>query len=177
MLVEVTVQSLGLDRNTRSPVVILREVEGARVLPIWIGPGEASSIAMRLAEMKFTRPLTHDLLLSLVGGLGGSLQRAQITRVEEGTYFAELVIHRGQECFSVDCRPSDSIALALRAEAPIHVNEALLDHTHVEIVDEATPFDMEEGSSEEREPHGISPEELKEYLRRMNPEDFGRFAP
>ena len=90
---------------------------GERVLPIWIGPGEASAIAMELAGMKFSRPLTHDLAASLIRGMGGQLTRVLITRVEENTYFAELVIQRGSEVFSVDARPSDSIAIALRMQA------------------------------------------------------------
>lgn len=173
VLVEVRVQSLGLDRSSNTPVVILEEVEGNRVLPIWIGPGEASAIAMQLADMKFSRPLTHDLLVSLMGGLGGALNRVLITRVKENTYFAELVIHRNGDVISVDARPSDSIAVALRAQARIFASEELLEQTRVEIAEEEPVF----GAPSEDEPGGISPEELKEYLRRMNPEDFGRFSP
>ena len=92
-MVEVRVQSLGLDPSSNTPVVILREVEGERVLPIWIGPGEASSIAMELASMKFSRPLTHDLIVSVIGGLGGTLKRVLITRVLDNTFYAELIVH------------------------------------------------------------------------------------
>jgi uncharacterized protein len=173
VLVEVRVQSLGLDRSSNTPVVILEEVGGDRVLPIWIGPGEASAIAMQLADMKFSRPLTHDLLVSLMGGLGGALNRVLITRVKENTYFAELVIHRNGDVISVDARPSDSIAVALRVQARIFASEELLEQTRVEIAEEEPVF----GASSEEEPGGISPEELKEYLRRMNPEDFVRFSP
>ena len=80
-MIEVKVQSLGLDRTSNTPVVILQEVEGTRVLPIWIGPGEASAIAMELAGMKFSRPLTHDLFASVIMGMGGTLQRVMITKV------------------------------------------------------------------------------------------------
>ena len=116
MLVEVRVQSLGLDRSSNTPVVILEEVGGERVLPIWIGPGEASAIAMQLADMEFSRPLTHDLIVACLNGLGGSLRKVIITRVEKNTYYAELIIHRNGEVISVDARPSDSIAVALRTE-------------------------------------------------------------
>ncbi len=173
MLVEVRVQSLGLDRSSNTPVVILEEVDGERVLPIWIGPGEASAIAMQLADMKFSRPLTHDLLVTLMGGLGGSLNRVLITRVKENTYFAEMVIHRNGDVISVDARPSDSIAVALRTRARIFASEELLERTQVEISEEESA----PGLSSPGESGGISPEELKEYLRRMNPEDFGRFSP
>ena len=116
MLIEVKVQSLGLDRSTSDPVVILKEADGPRVLPIWIGPGEASAIAIRLAGMEFPRPLTHDLLSNILAGLGGELRRVLITRMDNDTYFAELIIHRNGEVFSVDARPSDSIAFALRLQ-------------------------------------------------------------
>lgn len=172
-MVEVRVQSLGLDRTTNTPVVILQEKDGTRVLPIWIGPSEASSIAMELAGMKFSRPLTHDLFTSIIGGLGGELRRVQITRVVDNTYYAELLIHRGSEVFSVDARPSDSIALALRAGAAIFTRPELLEDTPIEIVD--ADFDADD---EERPEHsGLRAEELQEYLRRLNPEDFGRFRP
>jgi bifunctional DNase/RNase len=172
-MIEVRVQSLGLDRTSNTPVVILKEREGNRVLPIWIGPSEASSIAMELAGMKFSRPLTHDLFTSIIGGLGGELRRVLITRVVENTYFAEPLIHRGDEVFSVDARPSDSIAIALRAGAAIFTSDELLDDTPIEIVD--TEFEPEEGESPPED--GLRAEELKDYLRRLNPEDFGRFRP
>lgn len=172
-MVEVRVQSLGLDRTTNTPVVILQEKDGTRVLPIWIGPSEASSIAMELAGMKFSRPLTHDLFNSIIGGLGGELRRVQITRVVDNTYFAELLIHRGTEVFSVDSRPSDSIALALRAGAAIFTSDDLLEETPIEIID--ADFDLDD--DERPEDDGLRAEELQEYLRRLNPEDFGRFRP
>lgn len=169
---EVRVQSLGLDRTSNTPVVILQEKEGTRVLPIWIGPSEASSIAMELAGMKFSRPLTHDLFTSLIKGLGGELRRVQITRVVENTYFAELLIQRGGEVFSIDARPSDSIAIALRVGATIFTSDELLEETPVEIVD--TDYHAEEEPLQQK---GLRAEELQDYLRRLNPEDFGRFRP
>ena len=177
---EVTVQSLGLDRSSNTPVVILQEKDGSRVLPIWIGPGEASAIAMELAGMNFSRPLTHDLMTSAIRGLGGSLKRVMITRVEENTYYAEMIISRNGEFFSLDARPSDSIAMALRMEAAIYTNEDLLEDTDIEISEHSDfdddPIDLESeaesGSSEAR-----PAEDLKEYLRRLHPEDFGRFTP
>jgi bifunctional DNase/RNase len=172
-MIEVRVQSLVLDRTSNTPVVILQEREGTRVLPIWIGPSEASSIAMELAGMKFSRPLTHDLITSIIKGLGGELRRVLITRVVENTYFAELLIHRGAEVFSVDARPSDSIAIALRVGATIYTSDDLLENTPIEIVD--SDFDPEE--EEPRPQGGLHAEELKDYLRRLNPEDFGRFRP
>ena len=176
-MVEVSVQSLGLDRSSNTPVVILQEKGGTRVLPIWIGPSEASAIAMELAGMKFSRPLTHDLFGSPISGLGGSLQRVLITRVVENTYFAELIVQRGSEIFSIDARPSDSIAIALRLGATILTSDDLLDSNTIEIA-EASEFEApEEDIAEQQAEGGLSADELKEYLRRMNPEDFGRFTP
>jgi len=176
VLVEVRVQSLGLDRSSNTPVVILEEVGGERVLPIWIGPGEASAIAMQLADMEFSRPLTHDLLVAVLNGLGGNLRKVIITRVEKNTYYAELIIHRNGEVISVDARPSDSIAVALRTEARIFAQDDLLEQATIEITEEEqsgqTPSKSKGGTPSET----MDPEQLKEYLRRLNPEDFGRFT-
>jgi len=192
MWVEMKVQSLGVDQASHTPVVILRETDGDRVLPIWIGAGEASAIAVRLAEMEFSRPLTHDLLVAAVQQLGGSLREVLISRVEDGTYFAELVLQREQEEIRVDARPSDSIAVALRSEAPIYAHDSLLEHAAIEVSEETVDFLSGvpgEVSPESDDPPGTLPrsapplssgmdaEELKEYLRKMNPEDFGRFSP
>ena len=175
MLVQVSVQSLGLDRASNTPVVILQEHDGERVLPIWIGPGEASAIAMELADMKFSRPLTHDLLAAVVGGLGGALQKVIISRVEDNTYFAEMIIRRNGEVISVDARPSDSIALALRLQADIFAHEALLERTTFEVPGE--PSIGESPVLEQDSDTEMAAEELKEYLRKLAPEDFGRFTP
>lgn len=176
MLVEVKVQSLGLDRATNTPVVILQENQGDRVLPIWIGPGEASAIAMQLADWTFSRPLTHDLLVSVLGGLGGSLERVIINRVVESTYFAELIIQRNGEVFAVDARPSDSIAIALRMDAAIFAEDRLLEQVTVEMSEEETVSADDEKTPGSKTPD-VTTEGLREYLRKLNPEDFGRFTP
>ena len=178
MLVEVRVQSLALDRSSNTPVVILEECDGERVLPIWIGPGEASAIAMQLADMEFARPLTHDLLCSVMKGLGGTLEKVIITRVEKSTYYAELIMRRNGEVLSLDARPSDSIAVALRVDALIFAQEELLETASIEVADEEAvadlPFEVQERVVE---PESMGPDELKEHLRKLNPEDFGRFTP
>lgn len=179
LLVEVKVQSLGLDTTTNSPVVILQERDGERVLPIWIGPSEARAIAMRMAEMEFSRPLTHDLLVSVLKGLGGDLRKVIITRVEESTYYAELIVHRNGDVISLDARPSDSIAVALRVDARIFAQEDLLERASIEISEAQDVAELDDltGQTEAQSPSTMGPEELKEYLRRLNPEDFGRFTP
>lgn len=167
-MIEVRVQSLAFDKTSNTPVVILKDPESERVLPIWIGPGEASAIAMHMGGVAFQRPLTHDLLVSVLGGLGGTLQRVLITRVQNSTYFAELIIDRDGEIISVDARPSDSIAIAIRAQARIFAEEALL-----EAVTSAMAADEDDDGGEDED--RMSGEQLEEYLRSMHPEDLGRF--
>jgi uncharacterized protein len=173
-MIEIRVQSLGLDQVSKTPVVILQEVEGDRMLPIWIGAGEASAIAMELAGMKFSRPLTHDLAASLIRSMGGALQRVIISRVEDNTYFAELVIRRGSDVFSIDARPSDSIAIALRLQARLFTSDDLLSATAIQ-VEPAQESDLH--PAEESPPSNMSAEELQAYLKKLNPEDLGRFNP
>lgn len=178
MLVEVRVQSLALDRTTNTPVVILQEMEGERVLPIWIGPGEASAIAMQLAEMEFSRPLTHDLICSVLSGLGANLQKVIITKVQKSTYYAELIVRRNGEVISLDARPSDSIAVALRVDARIFADDQLLEVATIEISDDETTGEVSLERLERIDPESeMGPEELKEHLKKLNPEDFGRFTP
>ena len=169
MMVEVVVSRIGVDATNQSFVVILREKEGNRLLPIWIGQPEAESIVMEMQSIKRARPLTHDLCKSIIIGLGGTLRRVQITRVEKNTYYAELHIYRGDDIVRVDARPSDSIAIALRLAAPIFASEQLL----------ASPDDDEEAQEGDapRAEHqdDLSAEQLKRYLETLRPEDFGKF--
>ena len=166
-MIEVRVAHLGLDRTTNTPVVILQEKEGERVLPIWIGPAEASAIAMELAGVKFARPLTHDLVKQIIIGLGGDLRRVIITQVKENTYYAELHIHRDDHVVQIDARPSDSIAVALRLKAPIFTQEDLLELTSVDTG----------GPDVATRPQDWDAEQLKNYLQNLDPEDFGKFKP
>jgi uncharacterized protein len=166
-VIEVRVAHLGLDRTTNTPVVILQERDGERVLPIWIGPAEASAIAMELAGVKFSRPLTHDLLKQVIVGLGADLRKVIITQVKDNTYYAELHIYRGDAVIQVDARPSDSIAVALRLKSPIFTSETLLEHTSV---------DTGEGGPDSS-PQPLDADQLKAYLQNLDPEDFGKFTP
>ena len=163
-MIEVRVAHLGLDRTTNTPVVILQEKEGERVLPIWIGPAEASAIAMELAGVKFARPLTHDLLKQLIVGLGARLNRVLITQVKENTYYAELDVRRDDHVIQIDARPSDSIAIALRLNAPIFTQEDLLELTSVD-------------TGDAKDTETLDSEKLKSYLQNLDPEDFGKFTP
>ncbi len=152
---------------------MLKELSGERVLPIWIGPGEASAIATELAAMEFARPLTHDLLCTVMKQLGGSLQRVIISRVEDSTYYAELSVLKNGEIISLDARPSDSIAIALRSDTQIFAHEELL-----EVAGHPSVGDFKSAGNEpSTSPPSMGPDELEEHLRRLNPEDFGRFTP
>ena len=166
--IEVRVAHLGLDRTTNTPVVILQEQNGERVLPIWIGPAEASAIAMELAGMKFARPLTHDLLKQVIVGLGADLRKVIITQVKDNTYYAELHIYRGDAVINIDARPSDSIAVALRLKAPIFTSDELLENTTI---------DTSELTTTETGPQTLDADALKNYLQNLDPEDFGKFTP
>ena len=168
-VVETRVHGLILENKSGQNVVILREAEGERILPIWIGPGEAQSIRRLLAEEPFPRPLTHDLLFMVVEGLHAKVTRIVIADLKENTFFAHIYVERESEMLSVDARPSDSIAIALRAKAPIYVNEKLL---------QDPPREGAEMEAEEppREPtEAEKAEQLRRYLEKLNPEDFGKF--
>ena len=163
-MVRMRVAHLGLDRSTNTPVVVLREEEGERTLPIWIGASEANAIALELQGVKPERPLTHDLMKLLVSGLGGELRRVLIAGLRENTYLAQLLIYRAGEVFEVDARPSDSIALALRMHAPIFSNDELLDRTA-------------QGSEANPTEPASDPDALKRFLEKLDPQDLGRFQP
>ncbi|MEO0078070.1 MAG: bifunctional nuclease family protein, partial [candidate division WOR-3 bacterium] len=126
-MIEVRVEGLLLDNVNNSPVVLLREIDGDRVLPIFIGPLEASAIAYALEKTQFPRPLTLDLMRRIVASLNGRLCRVIITKIEHDTFFAELIVECGDRVVSIDARPSDSVGLALRAEVPIYVAEEVMD--------------------------------------------------
>ena len=169
-VVEVVVARLGLDSTTQSYVLVLQEKGGSRLLPIWIGQPEAESIVMQIHSIKRVRPLTHDLCKNLIQGLGGSLRRVQITRVEKNTYYAELHINRGDTLVQIDARPSDSIAIALRLAAPIFAAETLLSSIEVDEQSEESP-----GAATVSDTGELSADQLKEYLENLRPEDFGKF--
>lgn len=160
-VVEVKINGLAVDAQAKSHVVILKEKDGERVLPIWIGPAEAQAIARELAGQRFPRPLTHDLLATIVEGLKAKVTRVVISDLRENTFFANLVIERDGEVVSIDARPSDSIAVGLRCGAEIFVNEKLL----------AEPGEQEEPTDEEKA------QELRRFLENLDPEDFGKYNP
>jgi bifunctional DNase/RNase len=163
--IEVKVHGLAFDNQTKQHIVILKELTGERVLPIWIGQNEAHAIARVLASDKFPRPLTHDLLHLVVEGLKAKITKVVIADLRENTFFASIFLQRDGEVLSIDARPSDSIALALRAACPIFVNDKLLQQPPAE----AAEAEGREPTEEERA------EQLRRYLENLNPEDFGKF--
>jgi len=173
-MIEVVVSKLGIDPGTKTYVVVLQEKGAARLLPIWIGQAEAESIVMHMHNMKRARPLTHDLCKTIITGLGATLRRVQITRVENNTYYGELLLERDGNAIRVDSRPSDAIAIALRLDAPIFAAETLLMVAEDEDESEAESF----GSTPNLQPDTsseLSAEQLKLYLEQLRPEDFGKF--
>src|SRR3954462_13535792 len=170
-MIEVTVSRLGLDSSSNSYVVVLQERDGTRLLPIWIGQPEAESIVMQMHNVKRARPLTHDLCKTIIAGLGATLRRVQITRVESNTYFGELHLERDGHLIQIDSRPSDAIAIALRLDAPMFATEALL--AQAEDVEDESSESMSAPEGEANDAAQLSAEQLKQYLEHLRPEDFG----
>jgi len=172
-MVEVVVWQMAVDEKTRVPIVILREKDGTAKLPIWIGTTEASAIAMEVQGREFQRPLTHDLMATLLRALNAQVRQVEISSLKDTTYYARIVMQKDNDLISVDARPSDSIALAVRAKAPIYAAEELLTHN----LDDVLPDD---GMTDQpRAPREPTEEEKADRLRRrledIDPEDFGKF--
>jgi len=158
-MIEVRVEGILLDNVNNSPVVLLRELDGDRVLPIFIGPLEASAIAYALEKARFPRPLTLDLMRLVVEGLKASVRRVIVTKLENETFFAEIVIEADGRVLTIDARPSDSVGLALRCEAPIYVAEPVMEKAGQWIT----------AQDEDRL------KDLRQKMRTMNPEEFGNY--
>jgi hypothetical protein len=150
----------GLVRDHReNPVVLLKGTDTDDVLPIWIGQAEALSIDLQLRGETFERPLTHDLLRTAVESLGATVLRVAVTDLKDNTFFAKIYIQRGNEVFGIDARPSDSIALAIRTQAPIYVSRAV--------------FESHKHALETREtPADDADDNLRKYLRDLDPGEF-----
>jgi uncharacterized protein len=173
-MIEMRVARLGVDSSASTYVLILRELDGPRVLPIWIGQPEAEAIVMELQSVTRERPMTHDLIKQIVLGLEATVRRVVISRVERGTYYAELQLQRGDALVSVDARPSDSIAIALRTGAAIFAADDLL----LTLEDDEQPLPAPPSPGGDRSTGSdMSPDELKAYLQRLRPEDLGKFMP
>lgn len=160
-MVEVQIDGLAMDLVSNSPVVVLASKELNKVLPIWIGHSEAWAIAMELSGLGSKRPLTHDLFKTAIMEMGGRLDKVEITELKEQTFYARLYLSADGNNFDIDARPSDSIALALKAKCPIYVNEELFTVKADDTPEEMRPSD---------------PESLADRLKRIDPEDFGKYS-
>jgi bifunctional DNase/RNase len=157
MLIEMAIKGLMVDPITNMPIVILRDLDNQRVLPIWVGPVEANAIALQIENVSPPRPMTHDLLKNILAELGAVLFRVVIADLRENTFYAYLEMRRDGETIMVDARPSDAIALSLRTKAPIFVDPRVLDQA--KSIDTST-----EQADQER---------LQRWLESLDPDDLG----
>ena len=159
MPVEMKVKGLMIDPVSNMPIIILKNPDGKTVLPIWVGIFEANAIAMQLEEVVSPRPMTHDLLKNVIEGLQASVDQIVITDLKDNTFFAVIHLQRNGERFSIDARPSDAMALALRTSAPIFVEPQVLDKS--------------EGTGAEGE--SDQTERLRRWLETVDPDELGKY--
>ena len=174
-MVQVQVDGLALDMVSNSPVVILASEELNKVLPIWIGQSEAWAIAMEISKVGSKRPMTHDLFKNTIVAMGGTLEKIEITELKEQTFYARLLVTSDGKTIDIDARPSDSIALALKMGCPMFVEEELF-NIHEQAPETTEEFgDQAPGQSDEQPPTAPG-ESLKDRLKRIDPEDFGKYS-
>ena len=159
MQIEMTIKGLMVDPVTNMPIIILRDEDGQRVLPIWVGIFEANAIALQIENVATPRPMTHDLLRNVIHDLDGAVQKIVVSDLRENTFFAVIHLSVRGEPVLVDARPSDAIALALRAKAPIYVEVA--------VIDNAKALD---GT-----PERTDNERLQKWLESLDSDDLGKY--
>jgi bifunctional DNase/RNase len=159
MEVEMTIRGLMLDPVTNTPIVILKDVGGDSVLPIWVGVPEANAIQLEMEKVSTPRPMTHDLIKNVLTGLETQVHKVVVTELREDTFYAVIWLERAGEVVSIDSRPSDALALALRVDCPIFVEEIVLKTSKLA------------ANSADR----LSGEELRKYLEGLNDEDLGKY--
>jgi bifunctional DNase/RNase len=160
MDVEVRIRGLMMDPATNMPIVVLKDVASETVMPIWVGIFEANAIAIEIEKLAAPRPMTHDLTRNLIRHLNGSLEKVVITELRDDTFFAILWLRQDNEAITIDARPSDAIALALRADCPIYVSEQVLQSAKL---------------NTSGPPEGPTAEQLRGWLEGLNDEDMGRY--
>ncbi len=163
MLRPMVVSGLTVDPLTNSPIVILKEVDGERTLPIWIGLLEATAIASELEGIKFSRPMTHDLLKNIMALMKVKVKKVEVCDLKNNTYYALIYINYQGKEISIDARPSDALALSLRVDAPIFVAE--------EVIQKSAQIDLK-AEAEDKTEQG---KKWQEILEKLNPEDFGKY--
>jgi uncharacterized protein len=159
MLIEMTIKGLMVDPTTNMPIVILRDKDGERVLPIWVGIFEANAIAMQIENVETPRPMTHDLLRNVIADLKATVQRIVVSSLQENTFYALIYLVTGGETVALDARPSDALALALRTRAPIFVEESVIDHA------KTVDFSADRHDADR----------LHQWLESLDPEDLGKY--
>jgi len=159
MQIEMTIKGLMVDPITNTPIVILRDQEGQRVLPIWVGIFEANAIALQIENATTPRPMTHDLLRNVIQDLKATVERIVICDLQDNTFYALIYMTRDGETMAVDARPSDAIALALRTRAPIFVEES--------VIDEAKTVDFT--------PEKPDADRLHRWPESLDPDDLGKY--
>ena len=175
-MIEMKVKGLTLDPLTNVPIVILREAEGERSLPIWVGIFEAHAIAREIEEFQTPRPMTHDLIKNIISGVKGRVTRILVSDLRDNTFFAEILLAINGSEISIDSRPSDAIALALRMSAPIFVEEKVLEEAKSIEFTEPEEGEGDEGEAEASEkPLDVNPEDVKRWLENLKPDDFLKF--
>jgi bifunctional DNase/RNase len=160
MDVEVRIRGLMMDPATNMPIVVLKDVASETVMPIWVGIFEANAIAIEIEKVAAPRPMTHDLTRNLIHYLNGTLERIVITELRDDTFFATLWLRQDDEQIAIDARPSDAIALALRADCPIYVSEQVMQSAKL---------------NTSGPPEGPTAEQLRGWLEGLNDEDMGRY--
>jgi bifunctional DNase/RNase len=160
MWVEMKVRGLALDPVSNMPIIILRDEEEKRSLPIWVGIFEANAIALELEKISTPRPMTHDLIKNILESVEAKVEKIVVNDLRDNTFFALIHLRLGEEEITVDSRPSDAIALALRVGAPIFVDEG--------VVRRAKSVEVAPKESDDQE-------KLKEWLENLKPEDFGKY--
>ena len=159
MEVEMKIRGLMMDPVTNMPIVVLKDTNGNTILPIWVGIYEANAIALEIEKVSTPRPMTHDLIKTLLFGLGTGIRKVVVSELKEDTFYAVIWLDRDGELISVDSRPSDALALALRLDCPIYVDESVLKSSKIS---NATA-------------DKINNEELRRWLESLNDEDLGRY--
>ena len=159
MQIEMNIKGLMIDPITNMPIIILRDQEGQRILPIWVGVFEANAIALQIENVQTPRPMTHDLLKNIIDDLSASVERIVVTELKENTFYALIHLRTPAGPVAIDARPSDAIALALRTRAPILVDEKVIDH--------AKTVDL---SNEKQDS-----DRLQQWLEQLDPDDMGKY--
>ena len=159
MEVEMKIRGLMMDPVTNMPIVILKDVDGSAILPIWVGIYEANAIALEIEKVSTPRPMTHDLIKTLLSGLNTSVRKIVVNELKEDTFYAIIWLEKDGNLISVDSRPSDALAVALRLDCPIYVEDSVLNTS------KAT------GAVSEK----VNNDELRRWLEGLNDEDLGRY--